>query len=128
MKAETAAKSASVGARNEEEATHLLDGNRDVLQLLPDAVLELLDIDALGTLGIVDVLRSDAPELPLRGEQHVVLLLSCCSRPVAQPSTAAADIGLVLVVLVKVGQLVVVILVEELSREGYGLCGGRTVS
>lgn len=52
--------------------THILDRDRNLFELLPDRVLEFLHVDSLSALGIIDVLRSHAPEL-LRLAGQIVL-------------------------------------------------------
>lgn len=52
--------------------THVLDGQHDLLELPPHAVLELLDVDSLGSLRIADHVRPDAAQLALRCRSEIV--------------------------------------------------------
>lgn len=53
-------------------ATHFFDNNCNVFQLFPDAVFQLLDVDALRSLGIVDIFWPNALQLPLRILKYIV--------------------------------------------------------
>lgn len=56
-----------------EGGTDLFDSDSDLLELLPNTILELLDIDPLGPLRIIDLLRSNPLELTLRRSEQVFL-------------------------------------------------------